>query len=432
MPLIQVLVPSAETEKILAGAGELDEMMEAKGIYLDTSVASSYATAIEALCAGKADIVWLATLSYVIAKDKCPDAKLLLTSIRFGSQFYNGQILVGADSGIETVADLNGKTFAFTDPASASGYLYPVALLEQNGVKLGRSYFAGSHFAAALAVYRGEADAAATAADIRADLEKDLADISQRTAVLAKTEDIPNDTIVAGPNVPPEVADAYKKALKDVASRAKGKQALSTMYGWEGVAEADDTLFDPVRQAALTLNIDLQNWRGVSSPYRIGLVTDGGTVEDGTLNQSAYEGMMRAAGDFNVETAILETIRQSDYERNIELFAGQGFDLVIAVGPGMSEASLAAAEKHPATRFVIVDHVYETYPANLKGLAFREDQAGFLAGVLAGSMSQEQDRRTRLHQGRSCFQTVSFWLQNWSDLYLPKVQRRFLLCQFYG
>ena len=111
-------------------------------------------------------------------------------------------------------------------------------------------------------------------------------------------------------------------------------------------------------------------------------------MEDGTQNQSAYEGMMRAAGDFNVETALVETVQATDYDRNIELFAKEGYDLVITVGPEMGDATRRIAEQYPATQFAIVDHSFESYPANLKGLVFRNDEAGFLAGALAGLMSK--------------------------------------------
>ena len=389
-PFIQLLVPSGKVDQILAGVSELDDLMQAQGVAVDSSIAVSYAAAIDALCSGQADIVWMAPLSYVVAKDKCPESQLLFTSLRYGSKAYNGQILVGADAGIDKLEDLAGKTIAFTDPASASGYLYPVALLEELGIKPGRTFFAGSHPAAALAVVRGEADAAATVSDIRNELEQEIPDIKQTTTVLAQTEDIPNDTITASPNVSPESIESYKKAFSDVTSSKAGEKALNAIYGWEGVAEGDDTMFEPLRQAVAALGIDLQGWKGVSIPYRIGLVTDGGNVEDGTPNQSAYEGMMRAAGDFNVETAFVETVQATDYARNVELFAKEGYDLVITVGPKMGDATRSIAEKYPATRFAIVDHSYETYPANLKGLVFREDEAGFLAGALAGLMSKTQ------------------------------------------
>ena len=390
-PLIQVFVPSGETEQIMTGAGELDGLLQERGIYVDSSVATSYAAAIEAMCAGKADIVWLATLSYVIAKDKCPDAQLLVTSLRFGSQFYNGQIIVGADSGIESVEDLDGKSFAFTDPASTSGYLYPTALLEKNGVELSESLFAGSHNSAALAVYNGRADAAATYVDVRNSLETDFPDIKDKTKVIALTDDIPNDTITAGPDVPADVADSFKQAMLDIVGTEEGLKAVYDIYEWEGAAEADDSFFDPVRTAATAIGIvDLQNWKGVSAPYRVGLVTDVGKVDDGTFNQYAYEGLQRAAEAYGLDTSFIETAQPTDYEKNVEQFAQEGYDMIVTVGFMMGETTQKMAEKYPDIDFAIVDFAYEDYPDNLNGLVFREDQAGFLAGALAGLMSESQ------------------------------------------
>ena len=100
-------------------------------------------------------------------------------------------------------------------------------------------------------------------------------------------------------------------------SSKAGEKALNAIYGWEGVAEGDDPMFEPLRQAVAALGIDLQDWKGVTKPYRIGLVTNGGNVEDGTLNQSAYEGMIRAANDFTVKTALVETVQASDYDGNV-------------------------------------------------------------------------------------------------------------------
>ena len=97
------------------------------GLHFKTSVATSYAAVIEAMGAGKVDIGWLATFSYVLAKDKY-DVELLLIVQRFGSPFYRGQIMVRSDSGINSLKDLKGKSFAFVDPASTSGHLYPKTL----------------------------------------------------------------------------------------------------------------------------------------------------------------------------------------------------------------------------------------------------------------------------------------------------------------
>jgi basic membrane protein A and related proteins len=123
---------------------------------------------------------------------------------------------------------------------------------------------------------------------------------------------------------------------------------------------------------------------------RIGLVTDVGKVNDGTFNQYAYEGMMRAAEEFGLETAFIETAQPTDYDKNLEQFAQEGFDMIVTVGFMMGEGTQKAAEKYPDVDFAIVDFAYENYPANLQGMVFREDQAGFLAGAMAGLLTESK------------------------------------------
>jgi basic membrane lipoprotein Med (substrate-binding protein (PBP1-ABC) superfamily) len=123
---------------------------------------------------------------------------------------------------------------------------------------------------------------------------------------------------------------------------------------------------------------------------RVGLVTDVGKVNDGTFNQYAYEGMMRAADEFGLETAFIETAQPTDYEKNVEQFAQEGYDMIVTVGFMMGETTQKMAEKYPDIKFAIVDSSYETYPDNLRGMVFREDQAGFLAGAMAGLLSESK------------------------------------------
>jgi basic membrane protein A and related proteins len=124
--------------------------------------------------------------------------------------------------------------------------------------------------------------------------------------------------------------------------------------------------------------------------YRIGLVTDGGKVDDGSMNQGVYQGMLRAGEEFAVETNLIETVQPGDFEKNIETFVNAGYDMIVTVGPLLGETTRAMAETYPDVSFVAVDVTHEAAPDNLVGLAFREDQMGFLAGALAGLISESQ------------------------------------------
>jgi basic membrane lipoprotein Med (substrate-binding protein (PBP1-ABC) superfamily) len=119
------------------------------------------------------------------------------------------------------------------------------------------------------------------------------------------------------------------------------------------------------------------------------LVTDVGRVNDGGFNQSAFEGMEAAAEDFGLETTVIETQAQTDYETNLGTCLEEGYDVVVTVGFLIADATLAAAEANPDTYFIGVDQfVAEGSPENYVGVQFREDQAGFLVGAMAALMTE--------------------------------------------
>ncbi len=388
-PLAMVFVPSGEAEAILTGGQKLDKLLAQKGVYTKSSVATSYAAAIEALCSGKADIVWLAPLSYVLAHDKC-NAQVVFNAIRFGNATYRGQMIVNPNSGITKVEDVKGKKVAFTDPASTSGYLYPIALLLQHGVTLKDiDYtFAGGHTAAALAVYKGSVDAAFTYVDARNSLEKDFPDIKKKTKVIAVTDPIPNDTISVRPNMDPQVLAAFKKAMVEIAKTDEGKKVLHDIYEWDGLAESNDKLFDPIRQVAVKLGIKLQNWKGVTVPWRACQVTDIGGIDDRSFNATAWKGMELAAKKLKVKVKYLESKEQADYATNIQEFLNEKCDIIITVGFLLGDATKEFAQKYPNQKFAIVDFAYNPPLPNVLGLTFSTDQAGFLAGYLAAGMTK--------------------------------------------
>ena len=118
------------------------------------------------------------------------------------------------------------------------------------------------------------------------------------------------------------------------------------------------------------------------------LITDVGRVNDGTFNQFAFKGMTDAVDDFDLDSTYIETTSQVDYATNIQTCVDSGYGALITVGFLMTDATLAAAQANPDVYFIGVDHFYEDAPANLVGVLFREDQSGFMAGALAGLMTE--------------------------------------------
>ncbi len=122
--------------------------------------------------------------------------------------------------------------------------------------------------------------------------------------------------------------------------------------------------------------------------FRIGLVTDVGKVDDKSFNQSAWEGVQKAATELGAEAQYIETADSKDYAKNISTFADEGYNVIVTVGFGLGEATIEAAKKYPEVNFIGIDQFQEETIANLTGLSFPEDNAGFLVGALAASISQ--------------------------------------------
>ena len=268
-PLHMMFVPSGEAQVILQGGEEIARRLKTfTGLHFKTSIATSYAAVIEAMGAGKVDIGWLATFAYVLAKEKY-DADLLLIVVRFGSPFYRGQIVARADSGIATLADLKGKRFAFVDPASTSGHLYPKTLLMSKGLNPDRlfshSVFAGSHNAVILSIMKGEVDAGATYDDARAAIAKSFPEVYDQVRVIAHTKEIPNDTVTARKNLDPALKLKIKEGLLHLSKTPEGSRVLKRLYGISGLMDFD-AFFDPVREARRLLQLAPESGKSQVKP----------------------------------------------------------------------------------------------------------------------------------------------------------------------
>jgi basic membrane protein A and related proteins len=120
---------------------------------------------------------------------------------------------------------------------------------------------------------------------------------------------------------------------------------------------------------------------------KVGLVTDIGGLNDRSFNQLANEGFERAKTELGVDGRVLTSSKNSDYVPNLSSLAQQKYDLVIGVGFLMAEAVETVAKKFPDTSFAIIDYpqaAMKSKPTNVDGLLFKENEAGYLAGTLAG------------------------------------------------
>lgn len=116
---------------------------------------------------------------------------------------------------------------------------------------------------------------------------------------------------------------------------------------------------------------------------KIGMVTDVGGVNDGSFNQSSWEGLQRAQVELGIEAKYLESKTDADYTPNIETLIDDECDLIICVGYMLADATKAAAEAYPDQKFAIIDDASIDLP-NVTCLLFAQEQASYLVGLVAG------------------------------------------------
>jgi basic membrane protein A len=120
---------------------------------------------------------------------------------------------------------------------------------------------------------------------------------------------------------------------------------------------------------------------------KVGLVTDIGGLNDRSFNQLANAGLEQAQKTLGIQGRVLTSKANSDYIPNLSSLAQQKYDLVIGVGFLMADAMNTVASKFPSTKFAIIDvdaTTLKSKPTNVTGLLFKEQEAGYLAGYMAG------------------------------------------------
>lgn len=236
-------------------------------------VTGNYAGILQALRSDQIDCAYLNPLSYVLAVQEFKDTPEHLVPIAMpyfhGSLTYKGIVYVRADSGINTLKDLKGKSFAFGDQTSTSGYLYPAGMMKEAGIdpKTDIKAVNISGNAGVLSVYNKQADGGATyetgiegAFTDTATQKVDEAKVKQ-FKVIATTDSIPNGMFVARANLDPATLDKLKAALANINTDPQGQAALKAIPkgGWDKMVPADDHIFDSVRSKATILGLNLQS-----------------------------------------------------------------------------------------------------------------------------------------------------------------------------
>lgn len=257
------LIPSRDAAVLDAQRQPLEDLLEAElDMEVNVTIATDYNGLIEAMKSEQVHVGLLATASYVLAHEEGA-AEVILKSLRYdvdddGNLLtdqplvdgYKSQLVVAHDSGIESVADLVGKTIAISSFTSTSGFIWPANLLADNDIDPQNDVTwvnAGGHDNAILAVYNGQADAAFTFKDARTLVDDEYEDVYTKVVFITNTESIPNDTISVIPNLDKDLVARIKAAFIAISQSDSGLEIIRAVYNHEGYAEATDSEYDIVR-----------------------------------------------------------------------------------------------------------------------------------------------------------------------------------------
>lgn len=256
-PIKLFFVPSIDSKLIEDRADDVRRYLEANTPYkYKVSVPTSYIAVVEAFGTKRADVSTLNTFGYVLANQKY-GVEVLLTSVRYDSPTYRAQILARADGPVKALKDINGKKFAYVDPASTSGYLLPKKLFKDKNIVPKETVFAQRHDNVIMMINNHQVDAGATyytppqkgeIQDARRLVLKQIPDVEKRIKIIELTGEIPNDPIVVRKDLPSEMKDKVAEAFIKYVATSEGKDTLNTIFSITALKRATDKEYDGVRQ----------------------------------------------------------------------------------------------------------------------------------------------------------------------------------------
>jgi phosphonate transport system substrate-binding protein len=245
------MIPSTDPGKIVRESQPLVNYLEEKtGSRVELVVPTSYAAVVEAIANDRVDVAYLGGFTFVQASQRAGVCPLVQ---RERDQNFHSVFITQPDSGINSLADLKGHSFAFGDVNSTSGHLMPAYYMRAAGVDpsaLAKTLYTGGHDATALAVSNAKVDAGAMDELVYATMMKTGKITHTQVKIFYTTPAFFDYVWVARKRLDPKLSGAFADAfLKLDSSTAEGKALLDLLNANKYVV-ADDASYDKLRQAA--------------------------------------------------------------------------------------------------------------------------------------------------------------------------------------
>jgi len=261
-------VPGEAPEQLSKNAHELARLLQSKiHIPVKVIIPKNYQNLIDQMKNKDVDFAFFTAMTFVLA-EKEAQAKVLLKKV-WKEPYYYSAILTRQSSKIRSVSGLKGKTIAFVDEKSASGFLYPMVMFKKKKIDtdhfFAKKIFAGNHQAAVRAVVDGKADAAAVFSDDpkahdSAWTQYAPTALKKKARLLWISEPIPNDPFCVRQDFydeNPKLTHDIMFALIDLAGMEGEPNYLKKLLDVKELKMATSRQYDPVREMIKELKIKL-------------------------------------------------------------------------------------------------------------------------------------------------------------------------------
>lgn len=224
----------------------------------------SYGEISSAFAAGKADAGFFGSFSYVLTHAKTGIEPIARPVWLNGTSTYRGYIFVRKDSNIKTIEDMKGKSLVLVDRATTAGYIFQRYYFRYNGINSLEDYFskitfAGSHDAAAWAVYTGEADIGGAKNHIFNSFKKEYPDFAEQMQVIAESPEVPSNGLAVRQDLNPAIKLRLKTLLLTMDETPAGQEVLRN-FGARKFVKTTNEEYDILNTMVKRLGIDLQEY----------------------------------------------------------------------------------------------------------------------------------------------------------------------------
>lgn len=226
------LIPEENIFRMLRKYRPLGEYLtEAMGTKVRFTILSRYADIIDRFASRKLDGAFFGIFASVLTQRQLGTEPIARPDLIEGGSTAHSYLFTRKNSGIHAAKDMKGKRFAFVDKATATGYVYALAYLRDNGIGnpnsfIGETIFTGSHDASVYTVLSGKADVGVVKGRIMDNLAKLDPTISAELQILSKSAALPDTTLCLRGDLPDHLKKRMTSVLLAMHENPKGREIL--------------------------------------------------------------------------------------------------------------------------------------------------------------------------------------------------------------